>query len=67
MILTVWTVEEKQILRWFVYVLIWEQDRVYCGTLTAAYNLLYVKFTYIGEVLLFFVEDNTEGKICSKK
>ena len=42
-------------------VLIWDKDRVYCGTLTAAYNLLYEKFTYIGEILLFFVEDNTEG------
>jgi hypothetical protein len=35
---------------------------VYCGTLTAAYNILYEKFTYIGEVLLFITEDNTEGK-----
>ncbi len=33
---------------------------MYCGTLTAAYNLLYENFTYIGEVLLV-KEDNTEG------
>ena len=34
---------------------------MYCGTLTAAYNLLYEKFTCIGEILFARAKDNTEG------